>query len=76
MQYMRPHYLHNQFYRIKRDLGSTDNNRFLCKTDVWGGFYAYDGSVIPKTRVIYIDEIRKQAFYQPHFVWKKKKKNR
>ena len=71
MQYMPLHYLHNQYYRIKRDLGDRDNYRFLGKTDAWGGFHGLDGSAIPSTRIIFFNEIRKQDFYRPPFRWGK-----
>ena len=72
MQYMPPHYLHNRYYRIKRDLGDKDNFRFLGKTDAWGGFHGLDGSPVPSTRIIFLKEILKQDFYQSHFRWEKK----
>ncbi|MBW1699171.1 MAG: hypothetical protein JRH18_15530 [Deltaproteobacteria bacterium] len=69
MIYMPVHYLHDQAFRVQRNLGA-DNYRKLGKTDVWGGFHGLDGSTLPLDRVIFMDDIRRQPFYIHPFIWR------
>lgn len=64
------HYLQSRSYRFIRQ-HLTPGKSSIRDFDLWGIEYGFDGTVIPKERIIYIDELKKQTFYRhPYYLEK------